>query len=331
MDAVKAQQVIEAFQQITRIIHTGVVGDFKPSATLLEKNIKPSDVPFIKKDASGRALFYVVSGKAGVDIGHSERVIVTEKMTVGEMSLVSTMLNTIDELGALDSRNADVYCEEPLRVIVFNYSPVVEILEDDNPEFQKYHQQILICLNRIMFKKMMAVDQNFINVLLSMAIENEVETFEYTSRFLDSLNRFMKKMRNIPNMRVSPHEITGLLIQEGQPNDSLVFLEKGKVKISKTAVIKDEEEENGGEESERVDLSIMDAPIIVGECAILNIGAISPTRVEVIEKSTGYRIALQNLIRHLQRYPDMLSDLFKILLELNYFRTNDMMAKTIDL
>ena len=329
MDEAKAQQVIQSFQQITRIIHTGEVGDFKPSATLLEKNIKPSDVPFIKKDASGRALFYVVEGTAGVDIGQSERITVPKKKTVGEMSLVSTMLNTIDKLGALDSRNADVYCEEPLRVIVFNYSAVVEILEDDNPEFKKFHQQILICLNRIMFKKLMAVDQSYIDVLTSMEIENEVEEFEYSSKFLESLNRFMKQMRNIPNMRVSPHEIRGMLIQEGLPNDSLVFLEKGKVKISKVAVTTDDDDEI--KETERVDLSIMNAPIIVGECVILNIGAVSPTQIETEENSTGYRIAVQNLFRHLQRYPDLLNDLFRLLLELNYFRTNDMMAKTADL
>ncbi len=63
---------------------------------------------------------------------------------VGEMSLVSTMLNTMDNLGAIDSRNADVYCEEDLRILAFNYSPVVEILQDDNRDFKRFRHQILI-------------------------------------------------------------------------------------------------------------------------------------------------------------------------------------------
>ncbi|MBN2290193.1 MAG: hypothetical protein JXQ83_12740 [Candidatus Glassbacteria bacterium] len=328
MDAARAEQVIQSFQQITRIIHTGEVGELKPSATLLEKNIKPSEMPFIRKDASGRALFYIVEGKAGVDIGQPERVVVSRKSTVGEMSLVSTMLNTFDNLGAIDSRNADVYCEEPLRVIVFNYSPVVEILQDPNPEFRRYRQQILVCLNRIIFKKLITVDKNYIDVLTSMDLENEVEQLEYPSRFVENLNVFLKKMRNIPNMRISPHDIRGVLIRENQANDSLIFLEKGMVKISKTVVVGDEEE---SEERERVDLSIMAAPVVVGDCSILNVGAISSNQIEVIENGTGYRIAVQNLLRHFQRYPEMLENLFKIILELNYFRTSDMMARTVNL
>jgi len=327
MDTAKAEKVVHSFQQITRIIHTGEVRDFTPSATLLEKKIKASESPFIRKDAAGRALFYIIEGKAGVDIGQPDRIIIPKRKTVGEMSLVSTMLNTIDNLGAIDSRNADVYCEEDLRVLVFNYSPVVEILQDDNPDFRKFRHQILICLNRIMYKKLITVDQNFIDVLTSMDLENEVEPFEYPSRFLDNLSRFMKKMRNIPNMRVSPHEIRGILIKESQPNDSLVFLEKGMVKISKLAMVEDED----SEERERVDLSILNAPLIIGECSVLNVGAISPNQIEVIETSTGYRIPVQNLLRNFQRYPDLLEDLFKILLELNYFRTTDMMARTVNL
>jgi len=327
MDVARAEQVIQSFQQITRIIHTSEVRDFTPSATLLEKNIKPSDMPFIRKDAAGRALFYIVEGKAGVDIGQPDRIIIAKKDAVGEMSMVSTMLNTFDDLGAIDSRNADVYCEEPLKIIVFNYSPVVEILQDPNPEFKKYRHQILICLNRILFKKLITVDQNYIDVLTSMDLEDEVGPLEYPSRFEENFNRFLKKMRNIPNMRVSPHEIRGILVREGQPNDSLVFMEKGKVKISKMTVIEDEE----SEKTERVNLSIMNAPIIVGECSLLNIGAVSPIQIETIEPGTGYKLTVNNLLRHFQRYPDLLEDLFKILLELNYFRINDMMARTVNL
>jgi hypothetical protein len=328
MDAAKAGQVIQAFQQITRIIHTGEVGDFTQSATLLEKKIKPSEMPFIRKDASGRALFYIIEGKAGVDIGQPERIMIARKKTVGEMSMVSTMLNTFDNLGAIDSRNADVYCEEPLRVIAFNYSPVVEILEDPNPELRKYRQQILICLNRIIYKKLVTVDENFIDVLMSMDMENEVEALEYPSRFVENLKVFLKKMRNIPNMRVSPHEMRGILVRESQPNDSLIFMENGIVKISKMTEV-DDDEENG--ERERIDLSIMSAPLIVGECSILNVGAMSPNQVDVIENGTGYKVPVHSLLRHFQRYPDLLEDLFKILLELNYFRASDMMAKTVEL
>ena len=100
------------------------------------------------------------------------------------------------------------------------------------------------------------------------------------------------------------------------------------VKVSKMVKIDDEE---GSETNERIDLSIMEAPIIVGECAVLNIGAISPNTVEVIVNGDGYKIPVHNLLRHFQRYPDMLEDLFRILLELNYFRTMEMMAKTINL
>ncbi|MEA2063619.1 MAG: cyclic nucleotide-binding domain-containing protein [Gemmatimonadota bacterium] len=327
MDPAKAEQVIQAFQQITRIIHTSEVGVFTPSMTLLEKSIKPSEVPFIKKDAAGRALFFIQQGKAGVDIGQPERIILSVNKTVGEMSMVSTMLNTFDNIGAIDSRLADVYCEEPLRVLVFNYSPIVEIMEDENPEFRKYRHQVLICLNRIMYRKLMDVNQNYLNVLMSMSIEHEIEPFYCPSQLKECLSNFLKKMRSIPKMSVSPHELRGVLIQEGQPNTAIIFIEKGTLKVS--SLIKDELLE----EEERVYLNTIEAPMVVGESSVLNIGAISAAQVETDpeEKTIGYKVEVQSLLRHMQTYPDLIEDFFKNLLQLNYFRAIHMMQMTTNL
>jgi len=325
MDQAKAEQIVNELQFITRVIFSGEVSEFKPSATLLEKSIKPSERPFIKKDASGHALYFIVQGKAGVYIGQPERIIVPEKRTVGEMSMISTVINAFGNRATLESRTADVYAEEPMQVIVFNYSPLVEILKEPDPAFRKFRHQILINLNRIMFRKLMEVNSNYINMLLNYGLTQEASLTKYPSQIVEDINRFLKKMRTIPNISVSPHDMRGILIREGEPNPALVFLHEGKVKISK--LIKDEETE----QEERFELDITEAPMIIGESSILNVGAISTAQVETVDKVIGYRIGVQILLRHLQRYPDMFEDFFKLLLELNYFRTVNMMQKTTNL
>ena len=50
--------------------------------------------------------------------------------------------------------------------------------------------------------------------------------------------------------------------------------------------------------------------------------------MESVEKVIGYRMAVQSLLRHLQHYPDLFTQFFLLLLELNYFRCVDMMKKT---
>lgn len=325
MDQAKAEQVLNELQTITRIIHSGEVQDIKPSATLLEKSIKPSTSPFIRKDASGHALYYIVEGKAGVDIGQPERIIVPAKRTVGEMSMISTVINSWDDLITVENRRADVYAEEPMRLIVFNYSPLIEILKDPNPEFKKLHGQILISLNRIMFRKLMDVNRNYINILVSYGLIQEAEETQSQPQIVEGLSRFLKKMRTFPNLSISPHELRGTLIHEGEPNSSLIFLEEGKIRISMLA--KDEETE----EEERIDISILGGPMIVGESSILSMGSISSTQVDTIGKVIGYRITVQNLLRNLQRYPEVFDFFFRLLLELNYFRTVHMMQKTANL
>lgn len=325
MEQAKAEKIFNDLQTITRIVYSGEVQDIKPSATLLVKSIKPSDNPFIRKDASGHALYYIVEGKAGVDIGQMERVIVSEKCTVGEMSMISTVINACDNLMPVESRSADVYVEEPMRLIVFNYSPLVEILKDPNPELKKFHGQILISLNRIMFRKLMEVNRNYINMLVSYGLIQEAEETQYPPHLVDGLSRFLKKMRTLPNVSVSPHELRGTLIHEGEPNSFIIFLEDGKVKL--TILAKNEET---GEE-ERVDIDILKAPMVVGESSILGMGSISSTQVDTVGRVVGYRIAVQNLLRNFQRYPDMFDQFFQLLLELNYFRTSRMMQKTTEL
>ena len=325
MDQAKAEQIFNELQVITRIIYSGKVQDIKTSATLLVKSLKPSENPFIRKDASGHALYYIVEGKAGVDIGQPERIIVPAKSTVGEMSMVSTVINTWDDTMMAESRRADVYAEEPMRLIVFNYSPLVEILRDQSPEMKKLHGQIMISLNRIIFRKLLDVNQNYINMLASYGLIQEAEETLYPVELVDGLGRLLKKMRTFPNISVSPHELRGTLIHEGEPNSSIIFLEEGKVKL--TMLAKDEETE----EEERIEIDILGAPMIVGESSILSTGSISSTQVDTVGKAIGYRIAVQNLLRNLQRYPEMFELFFRLLLELNYFRTVRMMEKTGEL
>jgi|GEM_PF-7090066 CRP-like cAMP-binding protein len=325
MDQAKAEQVLNELQTITRIIHSGKVPDIKPSATLLEKSIKPSTNPFIRKDASGHALYYIVEGQAGVDIGQPDRIIVPAKRTVGEMSMISTVINSWDNLITVESRTADVYAEEPMRLIVFNYSPLVEILKDPNPEFKKLRGQILISLNRILFRKLMDVNRNYVNMLVSYGLIQEAEEAQYPQQLVESLGRFLQKMRTFPNLSISPHELRGTLIHEGEPNSSLIFLEEGKIRL--TMLAKDEETE----EEERLEIDIINAPMIVGESSILSAGSISSAQVDTIGRVIGYRITVQNLLRNLQRYPEVFDLFFRLLLELNYFRTVHMMQKTTNL
>ncbi|MEA1996592.1 MAG: hypothetical protein U9N45_03095, partial [Gemmatimonadota bacterium] len=120
MDTARAEQIINELKYITSTIYTGHVAEFKPSATLLERRIKPSELPFIKKDASGQALYYIIQGRAGVDIGKKERIMIFPRQSVGEISMISTVLNTFNNLGNLESRCADVYAEEPLQLLVYN-------------------------------------------------------------------------------------------------------------------------------------------------------------------------------------------------------------------
>jgi len=325
MDQAKTEQIYNELQVITRIIYTGEVQDIKPSATLLVKSLRPSENPFIKKDAPGHALYYIVEGKAGVDIGQPERIIVPAKCTVGEMSMTSTVISAWDSTRAVESRRADVYAEEPMRLIVFNYSSLVEIFRDSSPEVKKLHGQILISLNRIIFRKLMDVNKNYISMLASYGLIQEAEETQYPAQLVDGLTLLLKKMRTFPNISVSPHELRGTLIHEGEPNSSIVFLEEGKVKL--TMLAKDEETE----EEERIEIGILKAPMVVGESSILSAGSISSAQVDTVGKVIGYRIAVQNLLRNFQRYPEMFAFFFRLLLEMNYFRTARMMDKTSEL
>ena len=325
MEQAKAEQFLDELQNITRIIYSGQIPQIKPSATLLAKTIKPADMPFIKKDAAGQALFYIVEGKAGVDIGQPERIIVPPKRTVGEMSMISTVINACDNLMAVQSRTADVYAEEPMRLIVFNYSPLIEILKDPNPELRKLRGQVMISLNRIMYRKLTEVNQNYVNVLISYGLEMEADEASYPLQLVETMSRFIKKMKTIPNISISPHDLRGTLIRQGEQNSSIVFINEGKVKISMT--VKNEV----AEKEERVELGILTAPTMVGESAILNVGAVSSSQVDAMDRTFGFRMEVQNLLRHLQRYPDLFEQFFQVLLELNYFRTNHMMQKTASL
>ncbi len=328
MEEARAEQVIKELQLITRTIYTGEVPDIKPSGTLLVKSIKPSDTPFIKKDASGRALFYIIEGSAGVDIGQPERIMVPHKRTVGEMSMVASVLNVFDNLGTVVSRSADVYAEEPMKLMVFNYQSVIDILEDPNPAFRKYRHQVLVSLNRVMYKKLAEVNQNYVEILIQYGLENaDDESMMLPMLLQEGLMRFLKNMRTIPNMHISPHELRGTLIQQGQPNPAMVMVEQGKLKVS-IMVTKGQDEEA---ESRLMVLDTFSAPTMVGEASILNVGAISGAQVEAVGKTVGYRMPVQNLLRHLQRYPEMFENFFKLLLELNYFRTVRMMQKTSSL
>lgn len=328
MEEARAEQVIKELQLITRIIYTGEIPEIKPSGTLLVKNIKPSETPFIKKDASGRALFYIIEGSAGVDIGQPERIMVPHKRTVGEMSMAASVLNVFDNLGTVVSRTADVYAEEPMKLIVFNYQSVIDILEDPNPAFRKYRHQVLVSLNRVMYKKLAEVNQNYVEILMQYGLENADDEGMILPMLLqEGLMRFLKNMRTIPNMHISPHELRGTLIQQGQPNPAMVMVEQGKLKVS-IMVTKGEDEEA---ESRLMVLDTFSSPTMVGEASILNVGAISGAQVEALGKTVGYRMPVQNLLRHLQRYPEMFENFFKLLLELNYFRTVRMMQKTSSL
>ena len=328
MEEARAEQVINELQFVTRTIYTGEVPEFKPTGTLLVKNIKPAEVPFIRKDAEGRALFFIVEGVAGVDIGQPERILVGSRKTVGEMSMVSSVINIFDKLGAAPSRTADVYAQEPMRLLVFNYQPVIEILQDPNPSLRKHRNQVLVSLNRIMFKKLMEVNQNYVEMLTQYGLEgSEAEGPQAPMQLQDQLARFLKNMRTIPNMHISPHEMRGVLIRQGEPNPAIVMIEQGKLKVSMTVKNPDDEEA----ESQDVVLDTFPAPNIVGEASILNVGSISGAHVEAIGKTVGYRMQVQNLLRHLQHYPDMFESFFRLLLALNYFRSVRIMQKTSNL
>ena len=325
MDQAKVEQMFNELQIITRIIYAGEIQDIKPSATLLVKSIKPSANPFIRKDAPGHALYYIAEGKAGVDIGQTERIIIPAKCTVGEMSMISTVINAWDNKRTAESRRADVYAEEPMRLIVFNYSPLVEILRDPSPEIKKHHGQILISLNRIMFRKLIDVNRNYINILVSYGLIQEAEETLYPTQIVDGLARLLKNMKTFPNVHVSPHELRGTLIHEGEANSSMVFIQEGKVRL--TMLARDEETE----EEERVDIDILTAPMMVGESSILSMGSVSSAQVDTVGRVIGYRVAVQSLLRNLQRYPETFEYFFRLLLELNYFRTARMMQKTTEL
>lgn len=328
MEEARAEQVISDLQLITRTIYSGEVPDFKPSGTLLVKNIKPAEAPFIRKDAAGRALYYIIEGVAGVEIGQPERILVRAKKTVGEMSMVSSVINVFDKLGSIPSRTADVYAEEPMRLLVFNYQPVIEILEDPNPSFRKYRNQVLVSLNRVIFKKLMEVNRNYVEALVLYGLEDQENNEPFLpTQLQDQLAKFLKNMRTIPNMHISPHELRGILIQQGQPNPAMVMIEQGSLRVS--MFVKNEEDEDA--ETHHVVLDNFPAPIIVGESSILNVGAISGAQVEAVGKTVGYKMPVQNLLRHLQRYPDMFENFFKLMLELNYYRTVRMMQKTSNL
>ena len=323
MDKARAQKVLEELQIVTRIIYTGQVPDIKPSATLLIRTFKASDDrPFIRKDASGQALFYIVEGKAGVDVGQPERIIVPPTNTVGEMSMVSNVLNALDGTVNIGSRTADVYAEEELRTIVFNYSALVEILKDPDPELRSVRGQVMISLNRIMFRKLMGVNENFVAILTGYGLDYAAEEMQYPLQLTDAISTFLKKMRAIPKLSVVPHELRGILVREGEPNSEILFLHEGKVKVST------EIENKLTEQKERFELNIINAPTLMGESSILNLGSVSSLQVEAVEKVIGYRMAVQSLLRHLQRYPELFTQFFLLLLELNYFRCVGMIKKT---
>ncbi|HLA39076.1 MAG TPA: hypothetical protein VJ417_03725 [Candidatus Glassbacteria bacterium] len=326
MDQARAEQILSELQLVTRIIYTGQVPEIKPSATLLVKNIKAAgDRPFIKKDASGHALYYIVKGSAGVDIGQPERIEVPAKRTVGEMSMISMVINSLDNLMALESRTADVYAEKDMTLIVYNYSALVEILNDPNPALRKPRGQVMISLNRIMYRKLMEVNENYINVLTAWGVTQEAEETQYPVRLLEGLGQFMKKLLAIPNLSVKPHELRGTIIREGEPISDIIFLHEGRVKVSK--VYKDQ----ATEEEKRIDLNIQSAPSMIGESSILNVGSLSVSQVDSLGKVMGFRMSVQALMRHLQHYPEMFEHLFQLLLELNYFRTVSMMKRTSSL
>jgi len=244
---------------------------------------------------------------------------------VGEMSMVSTVLNALDETVNIGSRTADVYAEEQLKMIVFNYSALVDILKDPDPELRGVRGQVMISLNRIMFKKLMEVNDNFLHILTGYGLEQNAEQTPFPVQLIDGLNLFMKKMRTIPKLNVVPHELRGVLIREGEPNSEIIFMQEGTVKISR------EVEDALTEQKEKIELNIISAPAVLGESSLLNLGSISTTQAEVVDKVFGYRIAVQSLLRHLQRYPDLFTHFFLLMLELNYFRTVNMMKKTTEL
>ncbi|MFH1070022.1 MAG: cyclic nucleotide-binding domain-containing protein [Candidatus Glassbacteria bacterium] len=325
MDQARSEQILNELQTITRIMYSGSVGDIKSSATLLVKNIKAGDRPFIKKDAPGHALYYIVEGKAGVDIGQPERIEVPAKRTVGEMSMISMVINSLDNLMAVESRSADVYAEGDMRLIVFNYSALVEILQNPNPALRKLRGQLMISLNRIMYRKLMEVNENYVNVLIAWGLAQEAEEVQYPIRLVEGIGNFLKKMRSIPNLSVKPHELRGTIIREGEPNSDLIFMHEGRVKISKL------HKNQLTQEEQRIDLNIQSAPTIIGESSILNVGSQSVCQVDTITKVFGYRISVQALMRHLQHYPEMFEQIFQFLLELNYFRTLAVMKRTTSL
>ena len=172
-----------------------------------------------------------------------------------------------------------------------------EALSQDpkNPDILGEMAEILISLNRIMFRKLIDVNRNYINILVSYGLIQEAEETLYPTQIVDGLARLLKNMKTFPNVHVSPHELRGTLIHEGEPNSSMVFIQEGKVRL--TMLARDEETE----EEERVGRVI------------------------------GYRVAVQSLLRNLQRYPETFEHFFRLLLELNYFRTARMMQKTTEL
>jgi len=144
-------------------------------------------------------------------------------------------------------------------------------------------------------------------MLASYGLIQEAEETLYPAQLVDSMSHLLKKMKTLPNVSVSPHELRGTLIHEGEPNSSIVFLEEGKVKL--TMLAKDEETE----EEERIEIDILGAPMIVGESSILSVGSVSSAQVDTVGKVIGYRIAVQNLLRNLQRYPEMFELFFHFL------------------
>ena len=296
MDQARAEKFLEELQTVTRIIYTGEVPDLKSSSTLLIKSIKPSGNPFIRKDATGQTLFYIIKGSAGVDIGQPERIIVPCNRSVGEISMIATVINSFDNLMTVESRTADVYAEEQLQLIVFNYAPLVDIINNNNPELVKLRGQVMISLNRIMFKKLMEVNQNYIDILVGYGLNQEAEETGYPKQLVESLGAFLKLMKSIPFLRISPHDLRGVLIREKEANSSIIFIEEGKIMVS--AMVKDEDTD----ETERFDLDIMSAPVIIGESSILNQGSISNIQIEALENVRGYKITVQNLLRNIQRY-----------------------------
>jgi hypothetical protein len=180
----------------------------------------------------------------------------------------------------------------------------------------------MINLNRIMYRKLLGVNENFVAILTGYGLEYTAEEMEYPVELTDAIAAFLKKMRSIPKLSVVPHELRGILVREGEPNSEMIFIQEGKVKVSK------EIEDKLTEQKERFELNIISAPTVVGESSILNLGSVSSLQVESVEKVIGYRIAVQSLLRHLQRYPDLFTQFFLLLLELNYFRCVGVMKKT---